>query len=73
MLHAAVHRGHLEVVNFLLSNGANISTLNGVHLTAMHIAAEEGHLRLLRRCMKQVELQIKPPSITRQGEIGQML
>ena len=48
MLHAAVHRGHLEVVNFLLGNGANISTLNGVHLTAMHIAAEEGHLKVVK-------------------------
>ena len=48
MLHAAAHRGHLEVVNFLLDNGANISTVNGVHLTAMHIAAEEGHLKVVK-------------------------
>ena len=48
MLHAAAHRGHLEVVNFLLDNGANISTVNGVYLTAMHIAAEEGHLKVVK-------------------------
>ena len=48
MLHAAAHRGHLEVVNFLLDNGANITTANGVHLTAMHIAAEEGHLKVVK-------------------------
>ena len=48
MLHAAAHRGHLEVVNFLLDNGANVLTVNGVHLTAMHIAAEEGHLKVVK-------------------------
>ena len=43
MLHAAAHGGHLEVVNFLIDNGANISTVNGVHLTALQVAAEKGH------------------------------
>ena len=48
MLHAAAHRGHLEVVNFLIDNGANISTVNGVHLTALQIAAEKGHAEVVK-------------------------
>ena len=48
MLHGAAHGGHLEVVNFLIDNGANISTVNGVHLTALQIAAEKGHAEVVK-------------------------
>ena len=48
MLHAAALGGHVEVVNFLIDNGANISTVNGVHLTALQIAAEKGHLEVVK-------------------------
>lgn len=48
MLHAAAHAGHLEVITFLLDNGAFISTANDVHLTALQIAAENGHLRVVK-------------------------
>ncbi|XP_068750560.1 uncharacterized protein [Montipora capricornis] len=48
MLHAAAHGGHLEVVSFLLDNGAFISTVDGVHLTALQIAAEQGHLGVVK-------------------------
>ena len=48
MLHAAAHAGHLEVVTFLLDNGAFISTVNDVHLTAIQIAAENGHFKVVK-------------------------
>ena len=48
MLHAAAHGDHLEVVTFLLDNGAFISTVNDVHLTALQIAAENGHFRVVK-------------------------
>ena len=48
MLHAAAHRGHVEVVTFLLDNGAFISTVDGVNLTALQIAAENGHLEVVK-------------------------
>ena len=48
MLHAAAHRGHVEVVAFLLDNGAFISTVDGVNLTALQIAAENGHLEVVK-------------------------
>ena len=48
MLHAAAHRGHLEVVEFLLDNDAFISTVDGVNLTALQIAAENGHLKVVK-------------------------
>ena len=48
LLHAAAHGGHLEVINFLIDNGANISTVNGVQLTALQIAAERGHVEVVK-------------------------
>ena len=48
MLHAAAQRGHLNVVRYLLDNYALISTLNGVHLTAIQLAAENGHLEVVK-------------------------
>ena len=48
MLHAAAHRGHVEVVTFLLDNGAFISTVDGVNLTAIQIAAENGHFEVVK-------------------------
>ena len=48
MLHAAAHGGHLEVVTFLLNNGAFISKVNDAHLTALQIAAENGHLGVVK-------------------------
>ena len=44
-LHA---RGHSDVVRFLIDNNASISTPNGVHLTALHLAAESGHADIVK-------------------------
>ena len=52
MLHAAALGGHVDVVNFLVDNGANISTVNGVHLTALQIAAEKGHVEVVKTLFK---------------------
>ena len=48
MLHAAAHGGHLNVVAFLLDNGAFVSTVNDVHLTALQTAAESGHVLVVK-------------------------
>ena len=48
MLHAAAQRGRASVVRFLIQNNANLSLLNGVQLTAIQIAAEKGHLEVVK-------------------------
>ena len=48
MLHAAATGRHQRVVRFLIENNAHISALNGAHLTAMQIAAEHGHLNVVK-------------------------
>ena len=48
MLHAAAQRGHRNVVRFLLDNNASISTLDGVQLSAIQVAAEHGHLEIVK-------------------------
>ena len=48
MLHAAAQGGHTSVVRFLIKNNANISMLNGGYLTAIQIAAENGHVKVVK-------------------------
>ena len=48
MLHAAAKGGHERIVRFLIEKNARISILNGAHLTAMEIAAEHGHLNVVK-------------------------
>ena len=48
LLYAAAQGGHTSVVRFLIKNNACISMLNGGHLTAIQIAAENGHLEVVK-------------------------
>ena len=52
MLHAAAQRGRVSVVHFLIENNANLSLSNGVQLTAIQIAAEKGHLEVVKTLYK---------------------
>jgi len=42
-LHHAATNGHLHVVGYLLSKGANLIAANNAGQTALHLAAERGH------------------------------
>ena len=48
LLYAAAQGGHTSVVRYLINNSACISMLNGGHLTAIQIAAENGHLEVVK-------------------------
>lgn len=48
MLHAAAQRGHIDVIHFLLDNNADVFALNGVHLSAIQLAAENGHVQVVK-------------------------
>ena len=48
LLYAAAQGGHTSVVRYLIKNNACISMLNGGHLTAIQIAAENGHLVVVK-------------------------
>ena len=52
MLHAAAQRGRVSVVHFLIENKAFLSLSNGVQLTAIQIAAEKGHLEVVKTLYK---------------------
>ena len=52
MLHAAAQRGRISVVRFLIEQGVPLSLLNGAQLTAIQIAAEEGHLEVVKTLYK---------------------
>lgn len=48
LLHAAAHGGHIHVVRFLLDNNASISAVNSAHQTAIQLAAENGHVEVVK-------------------------
>ena len=52
MLHAAAQRGRVSVVHFLVENNAFLSLSNGVQQTAIQIAAEKGHLEVVKSLYK---------------------
>ena len=53
-LHRATQRGYVDIVNELLSNGADISaTTHNGRYTALHIACREGHHEIARTLVNQ--------------------
>ena len=48
MMHAAAAGGHSKVVLLLLERNASFSGLNAVNLTAIELAAENGHLEVVK-------------------------
>ncbi|MBN2181047.1 MAG: ankyrin repeat domain-containing protein [Sedimentisphaerales bacterium] len=51
-LHAAAAGGHKEVVEFLISRGADANITNIAGKTALHIAAGAGHLEIVQILLK---------------------
>lgn len=48
LLHAAAHGWHIHVVRFLPDNNASISAVNSAHQTAIQLAAENGHVKVVK-------------------------
>jgi ankyrin repeat protein len=47
-LHAAVERGHLEVAQFLLQQGADVNARNNKGATLLHLASWDGDTKVMR-------------------------
>lgn len=47
LLHVASQKGHEDIVEYLLENNANISSLSGTEDSALQLAAEYGHNRTI--------------------------
>ena len=47
-LHHAVSEGHIEIVNYLLSNKADVSVKNNQGWNVYHIASNKGNLKILQ-------------------------
>ncbi|KAI6660993.1 Transient receptor potential cation channel [Oopsacas minuta] len=52
-LHLAAEGGHLHSAQLLLSNGANVSAINGLKLTPLHLAANNGHDVIVRLLVEE--------------------
>ena len=48
MLHAAAQEGHINVIRFLLHNNISIHSVNDANLSAIQLAAENGHAEIVK-------------------------
>ena len=48
----AVYHGHIDMVKFLLENGASVNVLNSKQQNAMMIAARRGKLPIVQELFK---------------------
>ena len=46
-LHYACQEGHLPIVEYLISKGANIEAKGEIEMTPLHYACQEGHLPIV--------------------------
>ena len=56
---------HVDIVNLLLSKGADINCTTSSKITPLHLAAENGYAEL---CHILMDKGTKPEMMTRQGE-----
>tara|TARA_R110001592_G_scaffold18816_14_gene77850 strand:+ start:53790 stop:54098 length:309 start_codon:yes stop_codon:yes gene_type:complete len=47
-LHAAAYNGHIDIINMLISSGANVNSTNRIGQTALHISAQYGYIDIVR-------------------------
>lgn len=59
-LHIAVKSGNMEMIEFLIENGADPSIVNAKNNTPLHMAANEGNITAFKTLLnKNVDLKIK--------------
>ena len=52
MLHVSSAKGHVNFVKFLIQKNVSFLKINAVNLTALHLAAENGHLEVVELLFK---------------------
>ncbi|KAG8328492.1 hypothetical protein J6590_001165 [Homalodisca vitripennis] len=64
-LHVASHFGQLNMVRFLLENGANVDPSTGLGYTPLHQAAQQGHTLIITLLLKH---KANPNAVTNNGQ-----
>jgi len=82
-LHIASSRGHLEIVKYLVENGAELLLTNGTDMTPLHLAARDGQTHVVAFLLARMEsvpervlndvLHVASMSVYGRPEIVQML
>ena len=59
-MHLAASRGHVEAVEFLLKNGANLNAADSTGMTPLHVAAKQGFGEVVKLLLsREPDLNIK--------------
>ncbi|MHA1930395.1 MAG: ankyrin repeat domain-containing protein [Candidatus Thorarchaeota archaeon] len=82
-LHLASSKGYLEIVEFLVDNGADMLLKNGVDMTPIHLAARDGQTRIVEFLLQKVGkiserilsdiMSVANMSVTGRPEISEIL
>ncbi|KAF8831174.1 hypothetical protein HHX47_DHR1000106 [Lentinula edodes] len=72
LLHIAVRKGNLELVDFLDKHGAEMEERDSQNYTAFHVAIQQGHLKIIAYLFEHYppqdpdhnQLYVPPPSIS---------
>jgi ankyrin repeat protein len=51
-LHVASLKGHLDIVNLLIKNNADVNIRDENHITPLHVAAQQGHVFIIETLLK---------------------
>lgn len=82
-LHLAASKGHLELVKYLVDNGANLYLNNGTDMTPLHLAARDGQVHVVKYLLEKSDtiperilsdvIHVAQMSVYGRPEIVQML
>lgn len=68
-LHKASSHGHVEIVEYLLKNGADLLMLDAEYMTALHIAARDGLIRVAK-CILETSEKISDNILSEVIDVG---
>lgn len=54
-MHIAASKGHIEIVEFLIENGADLLQMNGVDMTPLHLAVRDGWTSIVKLILSKAE------------------
>ena len=58
VLHSAAKSGDIQILQYFIENGSNVFSQTKVSQNSLHLAAENGHLKLCKRLLQDFNFDI---------------